>query len=373
MRWRVLECHGRYSTIAMLSGLVVLLALVNVQLLTGVRHVTWDADGFFAPAQMLVADFAQAGRLLLWNPWTNAGSPDGCDPQYGAFSPICVAFGFLTGGTESGFNLYWLFIWLLGGVGMLFLTRSLNAPPWGCFLASASFMLSGFYTGHASHTSFIHAWSFLPWIIWRWDVSLRTRSFMAATQAGAIWGLSALAGYPGIVVANGGMVLFWAIGRIACSMPSSPAETASTAFECDRGPGNRLSHGIFGCAAIALLVATGLVVLSPTYVGFLKETAGFSSRSGPYAARGRGRIKRIASGGAGVTRQSACGETSIGILGGRRRDFDQRVCGCCACLARRACSGTPAARSLALVAGRVGVTGNRMRDGTCPAHPWVAL
>jgi len=115
MRWRVLECHGKYSTIAMFLGLVVLLALVNVQLLSGVRHATWDADGFFAPAQMFVADFAQAGRLLLWNPWTNAGSPDGCDPQYGAFSPICVTFGFLTGGTKTGFNLYWLFIWLSGG------------------------------------------------------------------------------------------------------------------------------------------------------------------------------------------------------------------------------------------------------------------
>jgi len=53
------------------------------------------------------------------------------DPQFGAFSPLNVIIGTLTGGTSSGFIFYWLLMWWLGGFGILMLARHLKAPPWG--------------------------------------------------------------------------------------------------------------------------------------------------------------------------------------------------------------------------------------------------
>jgi hypothetical protein len=68
----------------------------------GPRLTEADADTFYAPYYTLVSDYARAGRVLLWNPWSNAGSPDFAEPQVGAFSPIMVGFGALTGGHSAG-------------------------------------------------------------------------------------------------------------------------------------------------------------------------------------------------------------------------------------------------------------------------------
>src|SRR5262245_15466062 len=50
----------------------------------------WNADGFFVPCYTLAADFARAGRLVAWNPWIDAGSPDWMEPQVGAISPTTM-------------------------------------------------------------------------------------------------------------------------------------------------------------------------------------------------------------------------------------------------------------------------------------------
>src|SRR5262249_3943844 len=160
-----------------------------------------DADAFFAPYFILVADHATAGQLLLWDPWTEAGSPMCADPQVGAFSPLVVGLARWAGPTLWGFMFYWFVMWLLGGVGMLLLAWHLGAPSWGAWAAAVGFGLSGFFYGQAQHTSFITSFAFLPWIIWRLDVALPGKP-VAAVEAGALWGLSALSGYPGMVISS---------------------------------------------------------------------------------------------------------------------------------------------------------------------------
>ena len=142
-------------TVAVLLLATVLLA-ANRRLVSGVDCPKWDADMFFAPFQMLVADHARAGTFLLWNPWLNGGSPDYAEPQIGSFSPFAVILGLLTGGTEAGFRVYWLTIWLWGGVGVILLGRHLGAPAWGACAIALGFAFSGFYTGHAEHTSTLY-------------------------------------------------------------------------------------------------------------------------------------------------------------------------------------------------------------------------
>ena len=50
------------------------LLLANWQLLAGRVFERADGYNFFSPYYSLIADFARAGRLLLWNPWTHGGS-----------------------------------------------------------------------------------------------------------------------------------------------------------------------------------------------------------------------------------------------------------------------------------------------------------
>jgi len=247
-------------------GFVASFLLALRVLLGGDVAPRFDAHSAFAPWQMLVADFARAGRVLLWNAWSNGGSPDFAEPQVGAFSPLAVGVGALTGGSTAGFLLYWLLSWGLGGLGVLLLARQLGAPAWGGFVAALGFAFSGFFTGHAQHVSMIHTLSFVPWIVWRLDAALERERWLPAVQAGALWGLSGLAGYPGLVLMSGAYVGLWALGRVLCRAPRA-------------GP-DRRRDALRALLYVALVAAIGVAVLSPTYLGLLIEGRGFSERAG---------------------------------------------------------------------------------------------
>lgn len=100
------------------------------------------------------------------------------------------------GGTEIGFDLCWLAVWLSGGLGLLGLARHLGVPPWAGVAVAIGYFFSGTFTGHAQHTSWLSAFTFVPWVIWRLDVALAGTCLLPAAQAGALLGLAGLAGIP---------------------------------------------------------------------------------------------------------------------------------------------------------------------------------
>lgn len=250
-----------------LGSLCGLFVLANVPLLIGVDAPNWDASTYFGPAWTLVADHARAGKLLLWNPLVEGGSPDSAQPELGAFSPIVVGMGAALGGTELGFVLYWLAVWLAGGLGLLGLARHLGAPPWAGFVVAVGYLFSGTFTGHAQHTSWLSAFAFVPWVIWRLDVALAGRRLAPAAQAGALLGLAGLAGYPAIVIQTGVLAVLWAAGRAMTSGAPEPGER------------RRASMNAAGRLVVVALVA-GLV-LAPSWYAFRMEAPGYSDRAGP--------------------------------------------------------------------------------------------
>jgi hypothetical protein len=260
------------------AALVVVLLGANYKLTLGRVVPKWDADRFYAPFQLLVADHARAGQFLLWDPWVNAGSPDYADPQIPSFSPLAMALGFVTGGTELAFRVYWLVIWFLGGLGVVLLGRHLQAPPWACFVIALAFVFSGFYTGHAEHTSALYAISSLGFVIWRLDVALLRHTLRPAVEAGVVWGLSALGGYPGLVFLNACFALLWAAGRVwfpATTSPLCNPRWTPPMESITPRPTIR-----FAALAVTTLVFIGAVVLSPTYAAFFLEAPGYTDRSG---------------------------------------------------------------------------------------------
>ena len=247
------------------SALVVIFFGANWSVLVGRSTEHWDAEDFFAPFFALVARLARHGHLLLWNPFSGGGSPDFAEPQVGAFSPVTLLFGLLAGSGPLAFHLYWLSLWLFGGLGMYVLARSLDAPPWGALVTSLGLVFSGFALGQSEHTSVVYSFAFVPWIVWRVRAAMTTGRVWPAFEVGALWGLSALAGNPAIVIPAG---LF--IGAIALAwLPPT-------------GPGSSFSkHARTYAVLMAVVVAVGVVILAPTYGSFRHEVLGFSDRSLP--------------------------------------------------------------------------------------------
>jgi hypothetical protein len=246
------------------------LLLVHLDLLRGRLAPNWDAFDFFAPYHLLVGDFARAGQFLFWNPFVHGGSPDYIEPQVGAFSPLVLLFS-IAGGRHS-FDFYWLTVWYAGGAGVLLLARRLGAPWWGGLVVALGFVFSGVYTGNAEHTATLAATSYLPLVLWRVEAALADRSLRPAVEAGALWGLSALAGYPGLIMLDAAFVTLWCVGRWAFrDRTDAPASsdariTAPWAF-----------------TVLAVMAIVGITVLAPTFVAFLIEGRGYSDRAGPLA------------------------------------------------------------------------------------------
>ena len=92
------------------------------------------------------------------------------------------------------------------------------------------------------------------------------------------WGLAALGAYPGVIISHCLMVLGWWLGRVL--FPVKAGRTAGARFTTRPIPMRQCKRAIFGVTALAALGLTTVVVLSPTYLAFIKETAGFSGRSG---------------------------------------------------------------------------------------------
>jgi hypothetical protein len=257
-----------------LAALVLLTVLLGSgsKLLNGRAAPLWDANDLFAPYFTLIADHARAGRILLWEPWTSGGTPASAEPEFGSFSPLTIAVGAATGGSEAGFRVYWLLIWLLGPLGVLVLARYSGTPPWGAFVVAAGYAFSGIYVGMAEHTPMLYSFAFLPFFLWRLDLALSSRRFKPAAEAGALWGLSALAGYPALTILSWGFIFLWALGR---SFFSDPEESGKTIHR-----GISRQRIAFALLALLLFSFVGALVLSPSYIAFFRDARGYSDRVG---------------------------------------------------------------------------------------------
>ncbi len=265
-RARWLEARPWAAAGALLGAL--LTAVVALEWWAG-RVLSFDALGLFSPYYTLIADLAAAGQLLLWDPWSNCGSPAHAYVEMGSFSPLLVAHAWLTGGGHLGFQLYALTIWLIGGLGWLALARHLGAPVWGGLVVALSLACSGFQLGHATHVSWLYSFSFLPWLLSRVDSALARARWWPCVEAGALYGLSALAGHPALVILNGMFLAGWAAARVAAG---DLGEARTARFE----PRAAARAGV----ALAIVLAVGVVVLSPAYAAFLVDAAGYADRVG---------------------------------------------------------------------------------------------
>jgi hypothetical protein len=156
-------------------------------------------------------------------------------------------------------------------LGTLTLARHLGAPLWAGLVVALGFTFSGFYTGQAEHTCWLYSISFLPWMLWRLDVALTQQRLRPAAEAGALWGISALGGYPGLTILSAGFLFLWVIARY-CG--ARWGDEPTTLKSLDR------AHLGFATKVFVVVFAIGIPVLAPPYVAFFSEGHGYSDRVG---------------------------------------------------------------------------------------------
>ena len=239
------------------------LALLWLPLLAGHDAIPWDGSRQFAPAFALTGEAARAGELRLWDPWVAGGWPLAADPQFGAYSPLVLAFAALSGGAEWGLRAYVVTLWIALGIGWHLLGRRLGAPPAAAVAVGLALATSGAALSHAEHASWLSAYALLPWILERAVAACRGRA-RAALEGGALWGLQALAGYPSIVLGTAFM-----LPLALLAMPRRRSR---------RRPGARPRHRLLAAAAGALIA---LLVALPALVALTGEAPGFSDRARP--------------------------------------------------------------------------------------------
>ena len=262
---------GRY--VPWVALWTVLFVLLNRAPILGRAMPIWDARDSFFPFFVLTADHARAGRIVSWDVWSNAGLPRLGDPEFGAVWPLQLLVGVIFGGTPMGFIAYWMIVWWLGGLGMFLLARHLRAPPWAAFVVVSGYAWSGVYTGHAEHVSWLVGFSALPYVIWRLDRALITRTWFPAVQSGAIWGAAAMAAYPGVIIVTALLMFVWTIGRVV---------TSSDRSGVSRPTGSWLrSAPVHGALALSTAGLVGALCLLPTYVSFFYEAKGVHVRRDP--------------------------------------------------------------------------------------------
>ncbi len=236
-----------------LAAVVVAFAVLTFDLLTLRVIFKWDAWYIFWPWFECLASSIDQGRLPLWDTRACCGVPFHADPQTGTFYPVYLVMGMLFGGGYGVYQAIWLMHWLLGTVGLFFLARRMGLSPGGCLVGSIVFACNGFFVGQASHTVCVINISYVPWVLVLLDRA-HTETVWYAAPAGVLFGLSGLAGHPGLTIYAAVMITVWCLLK--------------------HGPTSRT----LGSVIVTFVV--GAIVLSPAFLSFLVEGHGYTDRAG---------------------------------------------------------------------------------------------
>jgi len=163
-------------------------------------HLLWGSDFIYAYLpykEFLFNEIQQHGSIPMWNPYLFGGMPFWGFFESTIFYPFDILFWFLAPEKAYGFTMAIHF--LMGGVFMFFLCRTLRLSKWGSLFAAVlfscnSFILPVVYLGRMVHAQ-SYAW--MPLVLCLFVRALQSKRFLAsALWAGIAWGMQILAADP---------------------------------------------------------------------------------------------------------------------------------------------------------------------------------
>ena len=235
-RRRVRDDCGLLRDVGAIAGLAVLTVAFFWRPLflegTAVPRGGGDLASFLYPVYSFAATNLQNGVLPLWNPHLYSGSPFAADMQTGLFYPINL-LAFLTARPFTYVTMEELAIvhFFLAACFTYIYARSLAVSRVSSFAAGVIFAFGGFVTAHLGHLNMIAAAIWLPLILTFFHRAVTRGSVSSAALAGAIFGISILAGHTQITLYMAfTLSLYWLWQLLAPRLiPSTPPRRAAFA------------------------------------------------------------------------------------------------------------------------------------------------
>ncbi len=184
-----------------------------------------DAGRFYHPLFRLVQEEWNAGRIPLWNPYDNCGTPLLANGTSSVFYPGKFVF-FLPVGYELAFNIYILGHVLLAGTAAYLLARNWQASRIASTICCVSYALCGNVMTHYGNVVFLVSAAWLPCAVWAIDCMLQRGSVRAAVVFGVVMALMVLGGDPQMAYHA---VLLAALYAIVIWRRGHPAEDSTDA------------------------------------------------------------------------------------------------------------------------------------------------
>jgi hypothetical protein len=207
------------------------LAMHWIPLTSADASIQWDAVDVHYSAQKYFADSLGAGELPHWTPYIFSGFPFLADPQTGAWYPLNWPF-FLAGVTPRAIQGELALHTLIAAAGAFLLTRRWSGAPGPAVATGITYAMSGFFAGHASHVGMSQAAAWLPWLLLAASRAIEERSRRWTAAAGAIGGMSILAGHFQTALYSLAAAALWAAALCVRRRDLLPRAAATMAAVC---------------------------------------------------------------------------------------------------------------------------------------------
>ncbi len=137
------------------------------------------------PLEKAMHDAYARGRVPVWMSEISGGRPLAPNPNAGALYPVRPLLSVLT--FPMATRLFPILHWILAGIGMIFLLRSLGASGAGAWLGAVTYVFSGVGVAEVFYPNLHPGMALLPWVVW-------TCSRRTGSRAGKVVFLSFLYG-----------------------------------------------------------------------------------------------------------------------------------------------------------------------------------
>lgn len=148
-----------------------------------------DTLNCWLPWRWFIASCLRDGRFPLWNPHQQFGYPLHADLQGPAWYPEAIALGGTVGHGIHVLQALYLLYLMIGGWGMMRLTRSVHGDARAGLITGAAYAMGGFLTGHQQHFYAIISAAWMPWLLWAFLGLLRAPGWRWAARVAVLQGL----------------------------------------------------------------------------------------------------------------------------------------------------------------------------------------
>ncbi|MBN8701610.1 MAG: hypothetical protein J0M08_00965 [Bacteroidetes bacterium] len=180
------------------------------------NSVKWDFIEVVFPWRFYVGECLQANTFPLWNPYQQLGYPMFADLQYPWWYLEQLVIGFLFGYNNYIMQLLLVgYVWL-AGVGMFKLSNCFVGHRPASFIIACSYMLSGYFIGHAQSLTLIIGGAFLPFVLYYYIHLLESPNLKTTLKLSVFLFLLISGGYQALTIILAYLLLILFISKWWC-------------------------------------------------------------------------------------------------------------------------------------------------------------